>query len=474
MVRQVYSRPDEKFLNLGLSWALLFVAPAMSTSQLSHIYYISDDLGPEITPLGAGGLQFSASYYGTTEVIFDSYQFQFNGSSILVVGDRSGPEKSLNVAIDGKKSNATLPASSGYSTWYQSPLLSPGAHSIILGDIISDSEPLHVDYAAVLIDEETKLLGRTLMVDDDYPGIDYDTSWVTNSNTLTAFQGTSHQTSTAGSSFSFSFTGTNMTLYGVFHWDPLGSFDLITTVDNHSPVAQTFDSAVDSNPTSQSNFVLFTSGELIAGNHTVSVNLSRCDNQVLVIDYITYTPSFSSLSTMPNLTHLSPASTSSPVTATPSISPDSASKKPSIGALVGGIVGGIVLVAIICSLLFIWRRKSQKSKSSATIDPFPVDVYTLTPSVLSPTIPSEKMDLTTEPSEDFSELTEVAMLSTTAQLNMKLPRDSVPTTVVPEYREMENELDGTTPREELLINEIQTLRQKLNAVSRPPDYENTV
>jgi len=124
------------------------------------------------------------------------------------------------------------------------------------------------------------------------------------------------------------------------------------------------------------NFLLFSSDSLSAGDHTLVMNITRCDSQAFIFDYITYTPSFSTLSVMPNLSPPSsgtlsttssskPASTSSgngssptgsQVTQNPSS--DRSPNGPPTGAVVGGILGGLLLIALII-IVILWRRRRQ-------------------------------------------------------------------------------------------------------------------
>ncbi|KAJ7582325.1 hypothetical protein C8J56DRAFT_1100754, partial [Mycena floridula] len=277
-----------------------------------------------------------------------------------------------------------------YGSLYQSPSISDGTHTIALNATILKSfgDPMTMDYMVVSPGNQTSLVGKTLMVDDIYSGIHFGSGWVSDSGVFaigtddyyisTPFHNTSHTTSTPGSVFSFSYTGrlnlavrsqdnciprSSMTLYGVFRWDQLGQFDLVTTIDHRSPVTKTFNSRTDmkirDDTIRQPDFVLFTTpSDLEAGIHTISFNLSKCDNQTLIVGYITYTPSFSSLSTMPDLTGLVNPLVSSPNTPS-SMAPffstptPPVTRKSHIAALAGGIVAGLVLLSVL-ALLLIW------------------------------------------------------------------------------------------------------------------------
>jgi len=83
------------------------------------------------------------------------------------------------------------------------------------------------------------------------------------------------------------------------------------------------------------NYVLFSSDTLAAGNHTLVINITRCVNQTFILDYITYTPSFSTFATMPNLTNLL-------TTTFKSSQSNVETKKIPIGAIIWGVLGDIL------------------------------------------------------------------------------------------------------------------------------------
>ncbi|KAJ7573418.1 hypothetical protein C8J56DRAFT_1130237, partial [Mycena floridula] len=236
-----------------------------------------------------------------------------SGTSVLFVGDHERPS-SLVTTIDDNPPSSLLLRSSIYGQFYQSPILEDTAEiHTINATVVGPVDAIALDYIAVSPGNETPLLGRTLMVDDMYGGFSFGSGWVTEEPVLNLFtnseflafpfQNTTHRASTPGSMFSFSYTGSSLSLYGVFDWDQQGNYELTSIIDDELPLSSTFDARNDPNPLEmrqQPNFVLF-SRDLEAGNHTATFTLSKCSNQTLIIDYIIYKPSFSSLSTMPNL-----------------------------------------------------------------------------------------------------------------------------------------------------------------------------
>lgn len=240
------------------------------------------------------------------------------------------------------------------------------------------------------------------MVDDSHPDLSYIGAWIQNTDMYvggdlwcngTSFQNGTHRTSTAGDSMTFVYTGTvfsllvrssfrsqrlgtNVSVYGLFHWATVGTIVLSYTIDDGQTSEVLFSSNDEQNYTDQPNFLLVSSGELAAGNHKLTVNLSACHDQTLIIDYILYEPSFSSLATQPNLTVITPSipssstttlsATTSPTTtssssvyASPSSNLSVAAKSQNTGAIAGGVVGGIAALSVLL-ILFFWRRRTPK------------------------------------------------------------------------------------------------------------------
>ena len=90
-----------------------------------------------------------------------------------------------------------------------------------------------------------------------------------------------------------------------------------------------------------------------AGDHTLVINVTQCINHTFIFDYITYTPSFSNLASMPSLVFTSPASTSA----------SASSKHAPVGAIVGGVIGGL-LVLVVIPLIIFWLRRRRKAKEN--------------------------------------------------------------------------------------------------------------
>lgn len=117
------------------------------------------------------------------------------------------------------------------------------------------------------------------------------------------------------------------------------------------------------------NFPLFTTNTIPTGDHTLIINVTRCENQTFILNYITYAPSFSSLSAMPNL--LTTTTTAAAARSTSDFNPNQTTSTPKrktkVGALIGEVIGALVVLALIVwACCYARRRRRSASAKSAT------------------------------------------------------------------------------------------------------------
>ncbi|KAJ7582323.1 hypothetical protein C8J56DRAFT_895110 [Mycena floridula] len=495
-------------------------------SDLSQIYYIIDDSSDDVITSFPGGVTPYA-FNGTQKSISQIFQITFDGTSILFIGDLS-QSISLVATIDDKvMPSVTIGPSNSdvYGRWYQSPTLgdTKDKHTIRLTPPSANiDDVLDLDYIAVTPGMETPLSGKTLQVDDTYSGLNFGSGWQPTNNVLfdpvfsdttfysgLPFQNTTHTSSTPGSTFSFSYTGTEtgsfacttMSLYGVFLWEQLGAVELVATVDDQPPVTKTFDARTDTHHGTmlrEVNFVLFTTPDLKAGSHTVSFNLTKCVNQTLIIDYITYEPSFSSLATMPNLTGLafpfpstipttsqSSTSSPSPTKSIPSTQKPPVASKSHVAPLIGGILAGLVLLSCIGFLLFWRHRRRQKQQFPpawtiatvsdgrlSTVEPFQSPL----PTILRP--PSQK-EQAVSGSNDSGRTRHLTSKTESVESAPPIyPVPSIPENLgrrdtnaeAPRSQSRDVESNGGADRIAAMEIQVQALRAELDALARPPEY----
>lgn len=178
-----------------------------------------------------------------------------------------------------------------------------------------------------------------------------------------------------------------MSIYGIMSWEKLGSFGATYTLDG-TPLSQTYTVTQSTpqftgNSSDQNNYLLYGFDFLQSGNHTLVVNVTSVSNsQTFIFDYLTYTPTFSSLATMPNLTAgVSSTSTatgssgksqtagatgahsSSTSTSSPSVTSSSQSSSPA-GAIAGGVIGGLILLSAVAAFFYWFGKRSASQKTA--------------------------------------------------------------------------------------------------------------
>lgn len=149
--------------------------------------------------------------------------------------------------------------------------------------------------------------------------------------------------------------GSSAAVYGIFTWSNLGLIELAFTLDGES-LSQTYRVDADtpqfvSELDQQQNFLFYSYDFLPAGDHTLIVNLTACVNQTLAFDYVTYTPSFATLASMPNLT-LADA-TSMQMTM---------SKNSHLGIIAAGL-GGAIILLLLGGIIFLCRRRRRTKEN---------------------------------------------------------------------------------------------------------------
>ncbi|KAJ7586590.1 hypothetical protein C8J56DRAFT_756019, partial [Mycena floridula] len=246
----------------------------------------------------------------------------FTGVGIAFYGDiyTGTPSLAFNVSVDGKPATqSSVTSAAGFFRVPYFPFWQSSVIDLASGDDthtidITQLPYIGLDFILVTPGTTTPLSGKTVIVDDDYANIQYVGHWQTSKGQQLqgpggdddrepawAFQNATHETTTPGDYFQFGYTGTKLTLYGIFPWNQPGTYRITVSVDGGTALPFQFSSLVAGASGPQINFPLFTTGKLDAGDHTILVNLTECDSSTLIVDYIAYEPSFSSWSTMPNI-----------------------------------------------------------------------------------------------------------------------------------------------------------------------------
>ncbi|PPQ92273.1 hypothetical protein CVT25_008581 [Psilocybe cyanescens] len=329
-----------------------------------------------------------------TATQFGSFSLTFEGGkSIAFIGNTPSDPSSqtATVSIDGgAPSTITYPGTPpAYVQWYQSPTLSDGTHNITVGHLGGTA----VDYALIEVGQNTPLSGKTIVVDDDDPSIQYSGSWIRDTDEFDAgslpdgfpLHNGTHRGSQVGDTITLRFFGTSYSVYGIFSWENLGVLSATYTLDGSSttqsyPVTTSSPQFIQGDKEAV-NLQYFSQDNLSAGEHTLVINITESQNVLYALDYITYSPSFSTLATMPNLSNktatstggssvLSSSATSSSGSTTPTglqnPQPQARTKSTHVGPIAGGVVGAILVLALL-AIVLIWIRRRRVSSDKAAV-----------------------------------------------------------------------------------------------------------
>lgn len=253
----------------------------------------------------------------------------------------------------------------------------------------------------ISVGPNTSLTGKTLFVDNEDAQIVYDGKWKENSDRFNAgplpdgnaiFNST-HQSSTVGDTATFRFTGahlgvlgffsgiyisrikgTSISVYGIFSWANIGSlmasYSLDGTIDLQTyPVTASTPNYIK-NDGEASNFLLYSTSDLSPTTHTLTITITESRNIAYRLDYITYTPSFANLASMPTLPPLSITTSGSVPSSSSNVGPVHArTAKILVGPIVGGVLGGVLVVLLVIILLWLRRRKQLRESYRDETEP---------------------------------------------------------------------------------------------------------
>ncbi|KAE9402859.1 hypothetical protein BT96DRAFT_522469 [Gymnopus androsaceus JB14] len=120
-----------------------------------------------------------------------------------------------------------------------------------------------------------------------------------------------HTSSTAGDSFKFQFAGSSISVNGIQPWQTSGNMTVAFSVDDEPTTTQTFPRGNHvSYVTTTTNYAFFEDDSLSSGNHTLTVNIIEVNgNSSMIVDCLTYIPSFSTLASKPHFTNSGSSST---------------------------------------------------------------------------------------------------------------------------------------------------------------------
>ncbi|TFK26975.1 hypothetical protein FA15DRAFT_666930 [Coprinopsis marcescibilis] len=388
------------------------------------------DISISEAPQPEHGIPSTAFFYGNTVLqSFEpigrrSFTFQFDGTSVALFGrlrrlftpiDDNSVRLDDNVPLAEWRIDEREPQNFTLSTdvvrgirrngqWFTSPTLPDGAHTVSFDFFEHPTHPpnLFLDFAVTTsgnlerYDEETRIV-----VDDNIVSeISYSGGWEQRTLGLDIdlnflerpFHNGTHRTSTVGDNFSFRFSGSSISIYGCQSRAAAGSLDVTYTIDNLTPEVRSLrvpqflvqapgEESIPEKP----NWLLYERTGLEPGEHVITANLTHIENQIWIVDYLVYAPSFPDLASKPTLT-VSGTPPSSAFTIPPNDSTVGSSvggQGKQVSVIVGGIIGALAFVAVLALLATYIIRKRRKSNSynqpdlGAQVLSLPVTIPTL-------------------------------------------------------------------------------------------------
>ncbi|KAF8724737.1 hypothetical protein AX14_008640 [Amanita brunnescens Koide BX004] len=268
----------------------------------------------------------------------------FNGSFITIFGtlpalaDSSTNTLASTFILDNG-SPTYFSANLTDQTLPNQPLFQPnatlpeGEHTI---RVINGVGALQLDYFTV-----TPPVSSTLIqVDDTDPSVQYAGPWNAttgaSANAKPNYNFSLHSARSPGANVTFSFSGTFVAVYGLYHPGPIPNVSF--AIDSIPPAPLTNPPVPIIRHVPQS--VLFQSFTLSDQNHTLSIYLNEDNQSEFSLDYILYQASPSSLSSSQPVAPSS-AGNAGPQPASKSISTNMA------GAIVGGVLGFVALLVVL-------------------------------------------------------------------------------------------------------------------------------
>ncbi|RXW17072.1 hypothetical protein EST38_g8782 [Candolleomyces aberdarensis] len=292
----------------------------------------------------------------------------------------------------------------GYRQWYTSPLLDNMAPSQYNHTItVTHTHGVAVDFAVINItdpdapnnvnlnddsDSDPNSKGgrtRQVLVDDQNPEIHYEGDWTSTTASKywrytdlpggTPIGNSTHQSRKTGDCLEFRFFGTSIGVVAIWFpppttssSSPLSSFSESVISDSlyifldgkPQPISSPFSQPKPFSHRSQ-NLLVF-SQALPAANHTLTVTYKHPspDNdiapmQYLLLDYITYTPSFSTLRDKPDLSAGYKGCTGLKID----------DGEVQIGMIVGVVLGLFVLALATIGFVLWWNKKKKRRRRNA-------------------------------------------------------------------------------------------------------------
>ncbi|KAK7028928.1 hypothetical protein VNI00_014765 [Paramarasmius palmivorus] len=414
----------------------------------------------------SGPMSNLGSLSGTLQPV-TYFNMSFHGTSITFSGFVADSRVELDDIPTTEIAFRANPLKVTVSYWYQSPPLLDQEHKVQAKFNTFN----YVDYALINAGSTTDLATKTIFVDDANEEMWYTGQWKVEANAtylcntsnpipalpyyFYAANRTVHSSNTSGDSFEFRFSGTSISVYGLHA--PSGDYAVDFIVDGSIRRAN-YPHDHDPQDGWMTNYKFYENTTLSPGNHTLVVNVTDVRNSSFLLDYITYTPSFSFIQEKPIFIRGSADS--------------QASQTRSLGLHIGAIVGiviGSVFIIITIGLFYLSRRKRSTSRKAANVS-WPVEPFTTRFAGGTKPKPAKWREMfgdtynLMDPTGETSHLEPIGLPQNTAEIQQRNAEIASLTT------EMENSDNPTRGELFARINMLTMEVERLMRENAPPEY----
>ncbi|KAJ7364573.1 hypothetical protein DFH08DRAFT_839561 [Mycena albidolilacea] len=313
-----------------------------------------DDSDPLVQYNSPGGwtnhgkpLEFNATTH-TSETRGDTVTVVFEGTSIGVYGTLapSTAQLRLNISIDGADLGSynwpVVTSPTLHQLLWTSPVFEEASHKLVITldpDPSSSNRAFFLDY---FVYNTTSTAGKTLLIDDNHPGVTYSPGGWTFGTSDDSLQSTQHISTDPGAWAIVSFDGIGISVLASPNQSD-DDFKASVVIDESPPAI------VSLSP----NRNLFDSSVLPPGPHTMNITVLSEDS--VALDYF-LVKTGSSVGSSPG-----PDGSAQPSAGVPSAGvKEQGSKTHNTAAIVGGAaVGCLVSLALILAFIFLRRRRAH-------------------------------------------------------------------------------------------------------------------
>ncbi|KAK0495939.1 hypothetical protein EDD18DRAFT_224866 [Armillaria luteobubalina] len=361
---------------------LLKYSPTGSSQWNTGQGHTSQFINSSTHDAARSGLSFAYSFYGTS-LAWTGVLWQTEDVSFSISVD-NGSATTCKTSSGDEESNT-------YTQLCQVNNLSNGAHTVNVTcrGVDSDS-PVSIDYVTYTVDMDSNSdlppglsPGMSILIDDNDSSISYNGSWSQNSGDAFKTNGSSgdsiifsphgggvHRSSSAGSKFTFQFSGSAVSIYGV---QQLASGNLAVSFEiDGSPRNGLNISGNGNNDVALANVPLLSATSLTSGDHEVTVTITEVSgDQIFELDYVVYEPIYRESEATGTSSSFGSGSSTSGSTSSQTgttTSSEGGGSKGNTGIIVGVVLAALVAFAVLSSLVYWWWKRRHRAGHDFEID----------------------------------------------------------------------------------------------------------